>query len=202
MNNSQLKRIIESAIFAVSEPITIEHLLTMFGETEAVDAALIREMLTEIAVDCNDRPYDLKQVASGYRFQIKSEVSPWLIKLWDEKPVKYSRAVLETLALVAYRQPVTRAEIEEIRGVTGSSYIIKTLSDREWVRIVGHKDVPGKPALYATTKTFLDYFNLKSLDELPTLAVLLDLDAAVDDSLQQLQLDMPENGADNQQSFN
>jgi segregation and condensation protein B len=189
MNKDLLKRIIESAIFAAGEPINIERIQSMFDESEAVDATLIREALAELATDCDARCYELKQVASGYRFQIKSDVSQWLIKLWDEKPVKYSRAVLETLALIAYRQPVTRAEIEEIRGVTASSHIIKTLMDREWVRVVGHKDVPGKPSLYATTKNFLDYFNLKSLDELPTLAALLDLDAAAN-QLEQLQLEI------------
>lgn len=189
MNKDLLKRIIESAIFVYGEPVTVELLLSMFNDQDMVDAAQVREILTELAADCESRSYELKQVASGYRFQIKSDVSQWLIKLWDEKPVKYSRAVLETLALIAYRQPVTRAEIEEIRGVTGSSNIIKTLMDRDWVRIVGHKDVPGKPGLYATTKNFLDYFNLKSLDELPTLAALLDLDLAAS-NLEQLQLEI------------
>ncbi|MFN7096378.1 MAG: SMC-Scp complex subunit ScpB [Gammaproteobacteria bacterium] len=191
MNKDLLKRIIESAIFAAGEPVAVERLQGMFTELDAVDATLIREALTELATDCEARCYELKQVASGYRFQIKVDYSPWLVKLWDEKPVKYSRAVLETLALIAYRQPVTRAEIEEIRGVTGSSNIIKTLMDREWVRIVGHKDVPGKPGLYATTKHFLDYFNLKSLDELPTLTALLDFEAAAN-QLEQLQLDIPQ----------
>lgn len=190
MNKDLLKQIIESAIFAAGEPINLERLLSMFEDSDGVDVAHIREVITELTNECENRSYELKQVASGYRFQIKSDVSKWLIKLWDEKPVKYSRAVLETLALVAYRQPVTRAEIEEIRGVTGSSHIIKTLMDREWVRVVGHKDVPGKPSLYATTKNFLDYFNLKSLDELPTLAALLDLDAAAS-QLEQLQLEIP-----------
>ncbi len=185
-----LKRIVEGAIFTAGEPVTIDRLLGMFSEHELIDAATIRNVLNDLEQDCEFRGYELKQVASGYRFQVKQDVSPWLIRLWDEKPPKYSRAVLETLALIAYRQPVTRAEIEDIRGVTGSSAIIKTLMDREWVRIVGHRDVPGKPGLYATTKYFLDYFNLKSLDELPTLADLMDLDAASDRLEEQLQLDL------------
>jgi segregation and condensation protein B len=196
MNNELLKRIIEGAIFAAGEPVAIDRLMGMFSEQDAIDVATVREVLQEIAQDCENRGYELKQVASGYRFQVKPDVSPWLIKLWEEKPVKYSRAVLETLALIAYRQPVTRGEIEEIRGVSGSSNIIKPLLDREWIRVVGHRDVPGKPSLYATTKTFLDYFNLKSLDELPTLTALLDLDEVADQLAQQLQLDINELTAD------
>ncbi len=166
------KTILEAALLAAADPLSMDRLLALFNESDQIDAATLRSMLVELAEDCQTRSYELKQVASGYRFQIKAEYSPWLVKLWDEKPAKYSRAVLETLALIAYRQPVTRAEIEDIRGVTGSSAIIKTLMDREWIRIVGHRDVPGRPGLYATTKTFLDYFNLKNLDELPTLAEL------------------------------
>ena len=118
----------------------------------------------------------LKEVASGWRFQIREDLSDWVSRLWEEKPARYSRALLETLALIAYRQPVTRGEIEEVRGVSVSSNIIRTLLEREWVRVVGHRDVPGRPAMYATTKTFLDYFNLKTLDELPALSEIRDLD--------------------------
>lgn len=188
MDKALLSRIIESAIFAAGEPVSIERLLSLFDEG-TITSAEIKAALEELAVACDQKCYELKLVASGYRFQVKSDVSSWLIKLWNEKPVKYSRAVLETLALIAYRQPVTRAEIEEIRGVTGSSHIVKTLMDREWIRLVGHKDVPGRPGLYATTKQFLDYFNLKSLEDLPILADLMDLDAAAN-QLTQLQLDM------------
>ncbi|NNM58296.1 MAG: SMC-Scp complex subunit ScpB [Legionellales bacterium] len=172
MNRERIKCILEAALLAAADPLPLDRLLGLFDESDHIDAALLRPLLVELAENCQTRSYELKQVATGYRFQIKSEYSSWLVKLWDEKPAKYSRAVLETLALIAYRQPVTRAEIEDIRGVTGSSAIIKTLMDREWIRVVGHKDVPGRPGLYATTKLFLDYFNLKSLDELPTLAEL------------------------------
>jgi segregation and condensation protein B len=127
--------------------------------------------------DYQARGYELKQVASGYRLQVKQEFSTWVGRLWEEKPARYTRALLETMALIAYRQPITRGEIEEVRGVSVSSNIIKTLLERDWIKVLGHKDVPGKPTLYGTTKEFLDYFNLKKLDELPTLAEIRDLDS-------------------------
>ena len=142
--------------------------------------AAIHEALVKIANEYSDRPIELKQVASGYRFQVRKEFSPWVIRLFDERPVKYSRALLETLAIIVYRQPMTRAEIEAIRGVGVSSSIIRTLLDREWVRIVGHKEVPGRPALYATTKQFLDSFDLQSLNELPPLKEIPDLKLPAD----------------------
>jgi segregation and condensation protein B len=141
-------------------------------EPERVD---VRDVLQEIEQDCEGRGFELKQVASGYRFQVRSSYGEWVSRLWKEKPPRYSRALLETLALIAYKQPITRGDVEEIRGVAVSTNIMRTLLEREWVRIVGHRDVPGHPALYATTKSFLDYFNLRNLDELPSLSEIKDL---------------------------
>ena len=144
------------------------------GATPERDA--VRQALAELAEDYEGRGFELKEVASGFRIQVREACAPWVSRLWDERPPRYSRALLETLALIAYRQPITRAEIEDIRGVVVSSNIVKTLLEREWVRVVGHKELPGRPAMYATTRQFLDYFNLKSLAELPTLAELRDLE--------------------------
>jgi len=177
MDNTKLKKIIEGALLAASQPLSVEQLEKLFVEGEERPTRdEIREALSELEGDCAERGYELKQVASGYRFQVRQEYAHWVGRLWEEKPPRYSRATLETLALIAYRQPITRAEIEEIRGVSVSSNIIKSLTERDWIRVVGHRDVPGKPAMYGTTRGFLDYFNLKSLDELPTLAELRDLD--------------------------
>jgi len=174
----QLQKIIEGSLLAAGKPLAIDQLMSLFGlEDVQPTRDQVREALASIEDDCADRGFELKQVASGFRFQIRQELSPWVSRLWEEKPQKYSRALLETLAIIAYRQPMTRGEIEEIRGVSVSSSITKTLLERDWVRIVGHRDVPGKPALYATTKQFLDYFNLKRLDELPTLSEIQDLAA-------------------------
>jgi len=176
IEQDKLKNIIEAALLAVAKPMSVEQILKLFSDEERPSANAIKEMLRMLQNDCESRGIELKQVASGYRYQARSEYSEWLSRLWEEKPAKYSRAALETLALIAYRQPVTRAEIEDVRGVGVSSSIIKTMMEREWVRVVGHRDVPGRPALYATTKQFLDYFNMKSLQELPTLAEIKDLD--------------------------
>jgi segregation and condensation protein B len=190
MDITLLKQILEGAILAANEPVSFERLKQIFTETDAVTDKQIKEAIALLIQDTENRAYELKEVASGYRFQVKSTFSPWLIKLWEEKPQKYSKAVLETLALIAYRQPVTRTEVEEIRGVTSSTHIFKTLQDREWIKVVGHKDVAGRPGLYATTKAFLDYFNLRSLEELPTLSEIMDLDK-VDESLgHQLELSL------------
>ena len=169
-----LKQIIEGAIFAAEQPLTVDQLMQLF-EKDAPERADVRAALKEIGDECDGRGFELKQVASGYRFQVRSDYGEWVSRLWKEKPPRYTRALLETLALVAYKQPITRGDIEEIRGVAVSTNIMRTLLEREWVRVVGHRDVPGHPALFATTKTFLDYFNLKSLDELPTLAEIKDL---------------------------
>lgn len=176
MDTKQLQKIIEGALLAAGRPVSVDQMMGLFGLEDAQPTRdEIRAVLEDIEIDCADRGYEVKQVASGYRFQVRQEFSPWIGRLWEERPQKYSRALLETLAIIAYRQPMTRGEIEEIRGVSVSSNITKTLLEREWVRIVGHRDVPGKPALYATTKQFLDYFNLKRLDELPTLNEIRDL---------------------------
>ncbi|MGS2724558.1 SMC-Scp complex subunit ScpB [Porticoccus sp. GXU_MW_L64] len=176
INITRLKNIIEGALLAAARPLDIPHIEQLFEEDACPDRDDIRAALEEVAVDCAGRGFELKKVSSGYRFQVRQELSQWVNRLWEEKPQKYSRAMLETLALIAYRQPITRGDIEEIRGVSVSSQIIKTLQEREWIRVVGHRDVPGRPSLYATTKQFLDYFNLSSLEELPTLGDLRDLE--------------------------
>jgi segregation and condensation protein B len=174
--NQQLQAIIEGALLAVSEPLTIKRLMSLFEEDQAPEREAIVAALQAIGEACQGRGFELKEVASGWRMQVREELAPWVNRLWEEKPQKYSRASLETLALIAYRQPITRGDIEEIRGVAVSSHIIKTLLEREWIKVVGQRDVPGRPSLYATTRSFLDYFNLKSLDELPTLSEIRDLD--------------------------
>jgi segregation and condensation protein B len=177
MDSLPLKQIIEGAILAAEAPLSIDQLMRLFegDEPERVD---VRDVLQEIEQECEGRGFELKQVASGYRFQVRSSYGEWVSRLWKEKPPRYSRALLETLALIAYKQPITRGDVEEIRGVAVSTNIIRTLLERDWVRIVGHRDVPGHPALYATTKNFLDYFNLRNLDELPGLAEIKDLTQA------------------------
>lgn len=171
----ELKQIIEGAILAADGPLAIDAMISLF-EGDQPSRAQVREVLDEIANDCEGRGFELKQVASGYRFQVRERYGEWIGRLWEEKPPRYTRALLETLALIAYKQPITRGDIEEIRGVAVSTNIIRTLMEREWIRIVGHRDVPGRPAIYATTRHFLDYFNLSSLDELPTLSEIKDLD--------------------------
>ncbi len=155
---------------AAGHPLTVAQIADLFEEQDKPENTEIREALKEVGLRCEDRGFELLEVAGGFRFQVRQALSQWVARLWHERPKKYSRAMLETLALIAYRQPITRGEIEEIRGVAVSSNIIKTLHEREWVRVVGHRDVPGRPAMYATTKSFLDYFNLKTLDQLPALA--------------------------------
>lgn len=172
----ELKAILEAALFAAQQPLPLVKLQGLFEEGEAPEPDVLREALVELARDYSLRPLELVQVSSGWRFQVRAEYSPWVSRLFEEKPGRYSRAVLETLAIIAYRQPTTRGEIEQIRGVAVSQSVIRTLLDREWVQVVGHKEVPGRPGLYATTRHFLDYFNLQSLDQLPTLKELADLD--------------------------
>ena len=176
MAETGLVQILEGALLAAGKPLTVAQLSELFEEHERPENAQIREALQEVAERCEDRGFELVEVASGFRFQVRQALSPWVARLWQERPARYSRALLETLALIAYRQPITRGEIEEIRGVAVSSNIIKTLHEREWIRVVGHRDVPGRPAMYATTRQFLDYFNLKNLDQLPALAEIRDLD--------------------------
>jgi len=175
MEIAQLKRIIEAAIMAASAPQTLVQLNDLFGEDSPPGVDGIHAAIELLQSDYADRGVQLVEVASGWRFQVHQDVQPWVGRLWTERQPKYTRALLETLALIAYRQPVTRAEIEQIRGVAVSSNIVKTLEEREWIRVLGHRDVPGKPALFGTTRQFLDYFGLKSLDQLPPLAELRDL---------------------------
>ena len=174
MNSDLLRQIVEGALLAASKPLDIIRLEALFEDDERPPKDQIKAALDEIESDCRGRGFELKQVASGYRFQVIQGLATWVNRLWEEKPKRYSRAMLETLALIAYRQPLTRGDIEAVRGVAVSSDIIKSLQEREWVRIVGHRDVPGRPALYATTKKFLDYFNVKSLDHLPVLSEIKD----------------------------
>ena len=161
MQPEQLKPIVEAALLASTQPMTIAQLKAIFGEEEEIGTDELTQTLAALGADCEGRGVELVEVASGWRYQVRREVHGWVSRMWAEKPSRYSRALLETLALIAYRQPITRPEIEQIRGVVVSSNIIKTLEEREWIRVVGHRDVPGKPALFGTTRAFLDYFNLK-----------------------------------------
>jgi segregation and condensation protein B len=170
-----VKRIVEGVIMAADKPLSKRAIKEVFDELEVPDDELIQQAIEQLQVDCESRGYELAQVASGYRFQVKQDLARWVSRLWKDRAPRYSRALLETMSLVAYRQPITRGEIEDIRGVAVSTQIIRTLLEREWVKIVGHRDVPGRPAVYATTKQFLDYFNLKSLDQLPPLAEIREL---------------------------
>jgi segregation and condensation protein B len=172
----KIKQIVEAAIFAADGPLDRDALLLLFDEQERPEKADLSRSLEQISEDYAERGIELKEVASGFRFQVRKDLGPWVSRLWQEKPPRYSRAILETLALVAYRQPITRGEIEEIRGVSVSSHIIKSLLERNWVRVVGHRDVPGRPAMFATTRQFLDYFDLKSLEDLPPLSEIKDPD--------------------------
>ena len=171
----KLKQIIEGAIMASESPLSLDNLMSLF-EMDSPTRDAVRGALEEIEADCDGRGFELKKLASGYRFQVRGEYGEWVSRLWEERPQRYTRALLETLALIAYKQPITRGDIEEVRGVAVSTNIIRSLLEREWIRIVGHRDVPGRPAMYATTKSFLDYFNLSNLDELPTLSEIRDLD--------------------------
>ncbi len=175
MEPIQIRRIIEAALLAASQPLPIPQLLALFADHEHVDADAIGRAVEELRAESATRGVELVEVASGLRFQVAADVHPHVARLWTERQTKYSRALLETLALIAYRQPITRGEIEQIRGVTVAASIMRTLEEREWIRVVGHRDVPGRPALFGTTRQFLDYFNLKSLDELPPLAAIRDL---------------------------
>ncbi len=171
-----LKRIVEAALLAAGTPQTPTQLLALFVENEATSHDEIARAIESLQADCESRGIELIEVASGFRYQVRQDVHAWVARLWTERPSKYSRALLETMALIAYRQPITRGEIEQIRGVAVSTHIIKTLEEREWIRVVGHRDAPGKPTLFGSTRGFLDYFNLKSLDELPSLDEIRDID--------------------------
>ncbi|MBT8117774.1 MAG: SMC-Scp complex subunit ScpB [Gammaproteobacteria bacterium] len=177
METTPLKIIVESILLAAGRPLTLDQLLAMFDEKERPERADVREAIEALQADYADRGIDLVQVGGGYRIQVRESMQPWVARLWEEKPARYSRALLETLALIAYRQPITRGEIESVRGVAVSTNIMKTLLEREWVHVVGHRDVPGRPAMYGTTRQFLNYFGLKTIDGLPSLAELRDLNA-------------------------
>jgi segregation and condensation protein B len=175
MDSQQLRHIIEAAIMAAPQPLALPALYALFPEEAPAPLGSIEASIDELKALNDERGVELIEVASGYRYQVKSDVHSWVARLWTERQTKYTRATLETLALIAYRQPITRGEIEQIRGVSVNPNTIKAMEEREWIRVVGHRDVPGKPALFGTTKTFLDYFGLKSLDQLPPLTELTDI---------------------------
>jgi segregation and condensation protein B len=171
----ELKNAIEAILMTAGKPLSAEKITNLFTEEPRPSISEVRKQIKALVEDCSGRGIELVEVATGFRYQGRSEYGQYVAKLWEVKPQRYSRAMLETLALIAYRQPVTRADIEEVRGVSVSTNIMKTLMEREWVHVVGHRDAPGRPAMYATTKQFLDYFNLQSLDQLPTLSEIQDL---------------------------
>lgn len=188
MNEESLKPILEAALMAAPGALTVNQLLALFeGEAEQPDKAGIRHALELLAQDYQGRGIELAEVASGYRFQVRGDYARWVNRLQEERPQRYSRALLETLAIIAYRQPITRGEIEDIRGVSVSSNIIRTLQEREWIRVVGHRDVPGKPELLATTREFLDYFNLRKLSDLPPLSEIKDFNKINPDLFESLE---------------
>ena len=174
MDQTLVTRIVEGALLAASQPLTVAQLAALFTLDEPAPDGSLQNALAELQAQCAERGVELVEVASGWRYQVKADVHPWVTRMWAERTTKYTRATLETLALIAYRQPITRGEIEQIRGVATNSNIIKSLEERDWIRSVGHRDVPGRPELLGTTKTFLDYFGLKRLDELPPLSELKD----------------------------
>jgi len=175
MDQLQINRIIEAALLASAQPLSLVQLDALFPLDSPAPEGSILKSLDELSAACEGRGVELVEVASGWRYQVKPDVHEWVARLWSERKTRYTRATLETLALIAYRQPITRGEIEQVRGVAVSSHIIQSLEEREWIRVVGHRDVPGRPALFGTTKTFLDYFGLKRLDDLPPLSELRDL---------------------------
>ncbi len=191
----EIKRIVEAILFAANRPMTIKQIIGIFPEIERPDTIEVQDAVDAIIEDYRERPIELKKVASGYRFQVRQELSRWVSRLFEEKPPRYSRALLETLAIIAYRQPVTRGEIEDIRGVAVSTSIIQTLMEREWIKIVAQKETPGHPNLYGTTRQFLDYFNIASLNDLPTLQEIQDLDLDLDH-----QPSMPPQNSKNQEN--
>ena len=179
MNEENLRKIqaiTEAALLAADKPLSLDQIRDLFDETDRPARQVMEHVLVLLDEACEGRGFELKKLASGYRLQVREAYAPWVSRLCEEKPQRYSRALLETLALIAYRQPITRSEIEDIRGVSVSSNIMRTLQEREWVRVVGHRDVPGRPAMYATTRQFLDYFNLQGLDQLPPLSDIRDLE--------------------------
>ncbi|MEO9525541.1 SMC-Scp complex subunit ScpB [Marinobacter alexandrii] len=208
MNEEHLLRIqaiAEAALLAAGKPLSLDQLRELFTEDERPARQVMEHVMMLLEAACENRGFELKKVASGYRLQIREEYAPWVGRLFEERPQRYSRALLETLALIAYRQPITRGEIEDIRGVTVSSNIIRTLLEREWVRVVGHRDVPGRPAMYATTKQFLDYFNLSGLDQLPPLSEVRDLEEIgreIEKNMQaEIEFESPKDDGTNEQTL-
>lgn len=175
MTHDSTRRVVEAALLASPQPLTVAQLAALFTDDDALQAGEIQQAISALQTDCENRGVELVEVATGYRYQVRADVHPVVSRLWTERQTKYTRATLETLALIAYRQPITRGEIEQIRGVGVNANMIKALEEREWIRVVGHRDVPGRPELFGTTKAFLDYFGLKSLDQLPPLAEINDL---------------------------
>lgn len=206
-------KVLEAVLLAAGKPLNLERIAELFDDDAQPSQQQIKDALACLSSSLQGRAYQLNEVASGFRLQVRAEYSPWVGRLWEERPQRYSRAMLETLALIAYRQPITRGEIEDVRGVAVSSHIIKTLLEREWVRVVGYKDVPGKPAMLATTKTFLDYFNLRGLDQLPSLSELKELPPSIDEltapaqpvaaqaSIESIPIDAEDTDNDKQVSF-
>ena len=186
MEASEIKHFVEAALLAAGRPLSIDQLKGLFDGRTAPEKAEIRQAITTLNEEYEDRGIVISEVASGFRMQIKSGMADRLQKLWEERPPRYSRALFETLALIAYRQPITRGDIEEIRGVSVSSNIMRQLLERDWVRVVGHRDVPGRPAMFGTTRNFLDYFSLKKLEDLPPLADLSDWESL------RVQLNLPD----------
>ena len=176
VQGEHLKHILEAALLAAGQPLSHAQLGALFNDEERPPVGEISKALEQLEKDCAGRGIELKKVASGYRLQVRQTLHGWVSRLWKERPQRYSRAMLETMALIAYRQPITRGEIEAVRGVSVSTNIIRTLQEREWIRVVGHRDVPGKPALFGSTRAFLDYFNLQNLDDLPSLAEIRDME--------------------------
>jgi segregation and condensation protein B len=176
MESDYLKNVVEAALLAAGKPLTVDQLRELFDEYERPAAADVREVLAGLVEELGGRAFEIVEVASGWRAQVRQDYAGPVSRLWQERPTRYSRALLETLALIAYRQPITRAEIEDVRGVAVNPNIIRTLSERGWIRVVGHREVPGRPELLGTTREFLDYFGLTSLDQLPSLAELKDMD--------------------------
>ena len=186
MDHKDIKNILEAALLGAGKPLSLDVLIGLFDSSSGLDRKTLKDLLESLALDYENRGIQLLEVGTGYRIQIRSSMSNWLTPLWEERPPRYSRALLETLALIAYRQPITRGEIEQVRGVTVSTNIVRTLLERGWVRIIGHRDVPGKPALFGTTKEFLEYFSLKRLEDLPPLSDIKDFKGL------NIELDLPE----------
>ena len=190
MQTDKLQKILEAILISAEKPLSVEKLLGFFEPEDLVNRNDVKSALSHLQEAFENHGFELIETSSGFRFQTKEDYKKWVTQHWDEKPAKYSRALLETLALIIYRQPITRAEIEDVRGVAVSSHIVKTLQERDWIRIVGHKEVPGRPALLGTTRQFLDYFKLKSLDEMPSLSEIQDIDKLYPE----LELKMKEEG--------